>query len=177
MAADNQKQTKAERDLLDRVREQDIETAWDRLVQQLPQCGYGKSGICCKNCNMGPCIVNPFGAEPQCGVCGADAATITARNFLRMVAAGSSAHSDHGRAAAELMIEVAKGEAEDDSSVTLSVGTGGIDALFGGADALFDFSLLPDFDKVRKYFGLSAAYGTSRPDGFFFEIKILEPTP
>ena len=40
---------------------------------------------------------------------------------------------------------------------------------------LFDFSLLPEFDAVKKYFGLSAFYGISRPDGFFFEFKYLNP--
>lgn len=40
----------------------------------------------------------------------------------------------------------------------------------GGGD-LFDFSLLPEFNVVRKYFGLSAFYGISRPDGFYFEFK------
>jgi hypothetical protein len=39
----------------------------------------------------------------------------------------------------------------------------------------FDLSLLPEFDAVRKYFGVSAFYGISRPDGFFFEIKYLNP--
>jgi hypothetical protein len=40
---------------------------------------------------------------------------------------------------------------------------------------VFDFSLLPEFDAVRKYFGLSASYGISRTDGFFFEFKYLNP--
>lgn len=40
---------------------------------------------------------------------------------------------------------------------------------------LFDFSLLPEFDAVRKYFGLSAFYGISRADGFFFELKYINP--
>lgn len=39
----------------------------------------------------------------------------------------------------------------------------------------FDFTLLPEFDTVRKYFGLSTFYGLSRPDGFFFEFKYLNP--
>ena len=42
------------------------------------------------------------------------------------------------------------------------------------ADQL-DFSLLPDFDAVRKYFGLSASYGIARQDGFFFEFKYINP--
>ncbi len=40
---------------------------------------------------------------------------------------------------------------------------------------MFDFSLLPEFDIVKKYFGLSAFYGLSKPDGFFFELKYLNP--
>jgi hypothetical protein len=40
---------------------------------------------------------------------------------------------------------------------------------------LCNFSLLPEFDAVRKYFGLSAFYGISRPDGFFLEFKYLDP--
>jgi len=46
---------------------------------------------------MGPCRINPYGEEPTLGVCGADADTIVARNLVRMIAAGASAHSDHGR--------------------------------------------------------------------------------
>ena len=75
-----------------------LETAWDRYEAQLPQCGFGKSGLCCRHCNMGPCNIDPFGGEPKAGVCGADADTIVARGFLRTIAAGTSAHSDHGRA-------------------------------------------------------------------------------
>lgn len=40
---------------------------------------------------------------------------------------------------------------------------------------LFNFALLPEFDVVRKYFGLSVLHGVSRADGFFFEINYLNP--
>lgn len=40
---------------------------------------------------------------------------------------------------------------------------------------LFDFGLLPEFDVVKKYFGLSTLYGISKSDGFFFEFKCLNP--
>jgi hypothetical protein len=39
---------------------------------------------------------------------------------------------------------------------------------------LLNAALLPEFDVVRKYFGVSACYGVSRPDGFFFEFKYLD---
>ena len=87
------------------------QNAWDRLEAQLPQCGFGKLGLCCRICTMGPCRIDPFGEGPQLGVCGADADTIVARNFLRAVAAGCSAHSDHGRGVAEVFLAAAKGEA------------------------------------------------------------------
>ena len=41
---------------------------------------------------------------------------------------------------------------------------------------LVNFDLLPQFDAVRKYFGLSAFYGISTPEGFFFEFKDINPT-
>ncbi len=47
--------------------------------------------------------------------------------------------------------------------------------IFSRDDDLFDPSLLPEFDVVRKYFGLSAFYGIIQPDGFFFEFKYLNP--
>jgi carbon-monoxide dehydrogenase catalytic subunit len=89
-----------------------FESSWDRLDAQQPQCGFGDSGLCCRHCNMGPCNVNPFGGKPDRGVCGVNADTIAARHFGRMVAAGTSAHSDHGRAVAETFMAAAKGEAE-----------------------------------------------------------------
>ncbi len=91
--------------------EKNFELVWDRLEKQLPQCKFGQLGLCCRICAMGPCRINPTGNKPQRGVCGADADTITARNFLRMVAAGASAHSDHGRSVAEALIKVAKNQA------------------------------------------------------------------
>src|SRR5512133_566004 len=84
-------------------------TVWSRLAEQQPQCSYGQLGTCCRVCAMGPCRIDPFGHGPQRGVCGADADTIVARNLARMVAVGSSAHSDHGRKAALLLGEVAAG--------------------------------------------------------------------
>ncbi len=92
-------------------REKGVDFIWERLEAQKPQCGFGILGLCCRNCFMGPCRVDPFGEGPQVGICGADRDTITARNFLRIVAAGASAHSDHGRAVAEALIKVGRGEA------------------------------------------------------------------
>ncbi len=99
--------------MIRRMAEANQETAWDRLEAQLPQCGFGRLGVCCRICAMGPCRIDPFGEGPQLGVCGADADTIVARNYLRIVAAGVSAHSDHGRTVAEVFIAAARGEAPD----------------------------------------------------------------
>ena len=43
-------------------------------------------------------------------MCGATQETIAARNFARMVAAGSAAHSDHGRGVAEVFLLAAQGK-------------------------------------------------------------------
>jgi len=87
-----------------------IETVWDRLESQQPQCGFGLLGICCRNCNMGPCRIDPFGEGPTLGVCGANSDTIVARNLLRMIAAGAAAHSDHGRDIAHTLLLTAEGK-------------------------------------------------------------------
>ena len=97
--------------MLKKMERDQIETVWDRYQAQLPQCGYCEMGLSCRNCVMGPCRVDPFGEGPQQGVCGADADIIVARNLGRMIAAGASAHSDHGRDLVEVLSEVAAGRA------------------------------------------------------------------
>jgi len=96
--------------MLEIAAKEHIETAWDRLDKQQPQCGFGLLGVCCRNCNMGPCRIDPFGEGPTKGVCGATADTIVARNLLRMIAAGAAAHSDHGRDIAHTLLLTAEGK-------------------------------------------------------------------
>ena len=71
-----------------------IEMIFDRFDSQKPHCTFGIAGICCKNCNMGPCRITK--KSPK-GACGADADLIVARNLLRWVAAGAAAHGARGR--------------------------------------------------------------------------------
>ncbi|MCD6488187.1 MAG: anaerobic carbon-monoxide dehydrogenase catalytic subunit [Desulfurococcales archaeon] len=97
-------------ELLDKAEEEGIKTAWHRYLEQQPQCGFGLLGICCRNCNMGPCRIDPTGYGPTRGVCGATADTIVARNLLRMIAAGAAAHSDHARDIVKVVRLVAEGK-------------------------------------------------------------------
>ncbi|HZL06222.1 MAG TPA: anaerobic carbon-monoxide dehydrogenase catalytic subunit [Coriobacteriia bacterium] len=96
--------------MIDVARKEGIETVWDRLAAQQPQCGYCVLGLSCRNCAMGPCRIDPFGEGPQKGVCGADADVVVARNLGRTIAAGSSSHSDHGRDILEVFAAMARGE-------------------------------------------------------------------
>src|SRR5512136_3369621 len=98
----------AAQEMLIRADELGIGTAFSRADDMAP-CNIGSAGMCCKMCGMGPCRLTKDG---QTGVCGATIDTIQARNFIRMVAAGSAAHSDHGRDMAFLLKAVANGEAE-----------------------------------------------------------------
>ncbi|CAN2039451.1 Carbon monoxide dehydrogenase 1 [Candidatus Magnetomoraceae bacterium gMMP-15] len=92
--------------------EEGIETAWERLEDQQPQCGFGQIGVCCNRCTMGPCRIDPFENGPKRGVCGADADLIVARNFLDDLSAGAAAHSDHGREVVETLLKTATGKAQ-----------------------------------------------------------------
>jgi carbon-monoxide dehydrogenase catalytic subunit len=98
--------------MIDRGRELEVDTVFDRAESMKP-CPIGADGSCCKNCSMGPCRVplpKKEGEPQKVGVCGATAETIAARNFIRMVAGGAAAHSDHGRGVAEVFLAAARGE-------------------------------------------------------------------
>jgi len=88
------------------------ELAWDRYEALQPQCDFGELGLCCKNCVLGPCRIDPFGEGAKCGVCGADANVIAARNLIRHMAAGAAAHSDHGRDITHTVMLAAQGKAQ-----------------------------------------------------------------
>jgi anaerobic carbon-monoxide dehydrogenase catalytic subunit len=87
-----------------------VKTAYDRVkARGMSSCLFGSGGTCCRNCNMGPCQIID-GVEELIGICGATADTVAARNFARMIAAGSAAHTDHAREMVRGFIETAKGE-------------------------------------------------------------------
>ncbi|VVB67271.1 Hydroxylamine reductase [uncultured archaeon] len=101
----------ASQEMLALCRRAGLETAWDRFDKQQPQCSFGELGLCCRNCNMGPCRIDPFGEGATRGVCGATADIIVARNLLRAIAAGAAAHSDHARDVAHTFLLVSEGKA------------------------------------------------------------------
>ncbi len=84
-----------------------VDTVFSRADTQRSVCTFGKNGVCCRLCYMGPCRITP--KAPR-GVCGADADTIVARNYVREVASGTAAHSDHGRHLVLLLKKVAEGK-------------------------------------------------------------------
>ncbi|MBA4387246.1 MAG: carbon-monoxide dehydrogenase catalytic subunit [Verrucomicrobia bacterium] len=89
-----------------------IETAFDRHQQQGRRCPFGEQGLCCKVCDMGPCRISSKDTGAKRGVCGADGATIAARQLIRQVAAGVAAHSDHGHDIVKTLLHAAQGKAQ-----------------------------------------------------------------
>jgi len=98
----------AAQQMLIRAEELGIGTAFTRADNMVP-CNIGGAGMCCKQCGMGPCRLTKSG---EVGVCGATMDTIQARNLTRAIAAGSAAHSDHGRDMAFLLKATANKESE-----------------------------------------------------------------
>lgn len=102
----------ASQQMIKRAQELGIDTCFDRAVTMKP-CNIGTQGTCCKVCSMGPCRL-PLpkggieGKDERKGICGATANTIAARNFIRMIAGGAAAHSDHGRSVAEVFLSAAR---------------------------------------------------------------------
>ncbi len=98
----------AAQQMLVRADELGIGTAFSRADAMSP-CNIGDSGMCCKNCGMGPCRLTKVG---DVGICGATLDTIQARNLTRAIAAGAAAHSDHGRGMAMTLKATANRKAE-----------------------------------------------------------------
>ncbi|MDP2730774.1 MAG: anaerobic carbon-monoxide dehydrogenase catalytic subunit [Dehalococcoidales bacterium] len=93
-------------------------TAFQR-AETTRACPIGEEGSCCNICAMGPCRVMVARGKQETaeerrrrvGVCGATPETISARMFVRKIAAGTASHGDHGRVMAKFFLAVAKGEA------------------------------------------------------------------
>ncbi|RJP21556.1 MAG: anaerobic carbon-monoxide dehydrogenase catalytic subunit [Candidatus Abyssobacteria bacterium SURF_5] len=103
---------KATLQMIEKAKCENICTAFDRSDQQDPRCGFGELGVCCQQCYMGPCRVDPFGKGAQLGACGIDADGIVARNIARATAVGASAHSDHGRDVSHNLLMTAEGKVQ-----------------------------------------------------------------
>jgi carbon-monoxide dehydrogenase catalytic subunit len=98
--------------MLEKAQKDGVSTAFDRAAEMKP-CPIGAKSACCKHCAMGPCRLNskdPYGAV---GVCGATVDTIQSRNFSRMVACGTAAHSSHARVMLNLFKDVVNGKVKD----------------------------------------------------------------
>jgi anaerobic carbon-monoxide dehydrogenase catalytic subunit len=103
--------------MLFKAQKDGVETIFDRADSMKP-CNIGIQGTCCKMCAQGPCRLpltkkDLEGKDSRMGLCGATPETIAARNFVRMIAAGAAAHSDHGRGVAEVFLSAARKESED----------------------------------------------------------------
>lgn len=93
------------------------EMSHHRVEGQAVKCGFGVQGVCCRLCANGPCRVSPMGER---GVCGADADTIVARNFLRAIACGSGCYTHVLENTVRRLAEVAKNKAPIKSEAALN---------------------------------------------------------
>ena len=59
---------------------------------------------------------------------------------------------------------------------SMAINAGPIPLTPVGFAQLIDPALLPEFEEVAKYYGLTTFYGLDRPDGFFFEFNYLNPS-
>ena len=162
--------------MIARAQELEIETVFDR-AQNMKPCNIGAQGTCCKNCGMGPCRL-PLpksgiqGEDDRKGLCGASANTIAARNFIRMIAGGASAHSDHGRCVAEVFMSAARKQTEDyrikDTTKLLSIAP-----YFGVATTVEEDGEVRDrsIDEIALEVGEKALNEWGKPEGELLYAK------
>ncbi len=105
---------KATEKMISIAKENLIDTAFDRLDLQMPQCGFGELDLCCRDCNMGTCRIDPFeelpGKGPKRGVCGLTDEMMSARNFLKLVVRGTSAHATAAKNISAVLQGVSEGK-------------------------------------------------------------------
>ena len=99
--------------MLKMVEESKIESVFDRVVAQQPQCTFGYNGICCKICIAGPCRIKKEEGPGSRGICGASAYTIVSRNLVRYIAGGAASHSEHARHILHTAHALVEGKAPD----------------------------------------------------------------
>jgi len=99
--------------MLEMIKDRKIETVYDRVVAQQPQCTFGYNGICCRICIAGPCRVKKEEGPSSRGICGATAYTIVSRNLVRMIAGGAASHSEHARHVLHTAHSLVEGHAPD----------------------------------------------------------------
>jgi carbon-monoxide dehydrogenase catalytic subunit len=92
----------AMREMYQVVHNADMTNVFDRFTQQQPiQCKFCVEGLSCQLCANGPCRISP--KVPR-GVCGVDAHTMVARNFMyRHVTIGTAANIFHAHQAARTL--------------------------------------------------------------------------
>lgn len=92
----------AMREMYQVVHSADMTNVFDRFSQQQPiQCKFCIEGLSCQLCANGPCRIN---SKVPRGVCGVDAHTMVARNFMyRHVTIGTSANIFHAHQAARTL--------------------------------------------------------------------------
>jgi len=159
-----------------RAQDLGIETVFDRAENMKP-CNIGVQGTCCKNCGMGPCRLplpkSGIGEEDdRKGLCGASANTIAARNFIRMIAGGAAAHSDHGRGVAEIFMSAARKETDayriKDKNKLLSI------APYFNVDTTVEVDgekLDRDIDEIALEVGEKALHEWGKPEGELMYLK------
>ena len=92
----------AMREMYQVVHDADMTNVFDRFSQQQPtQCKFCIEGLSCQLCANGPCRIS---SKAPRGVCGVDAHTMVARNFVyRHVTIGTSANIFHAHQAARTL--------------------------------------------------------------------------
>ena len=131
-----------------------METSFHRVESQEIKCGFGLQGVCCRLCANGPCRITP---DSPRGICGANADTIVARNFLRAVSAGSGCYVHIVENTARNLKDIALAKGKLKGQKTLDrlcdmLGINGVDEYDKAvkiADAVLTDLYKPDFEKME----------------------------
>lgn len=75
----------AARPYLLKAKKEGITLSWNRFESMLPQDGFGRLGLACFDCLLGPCRINPFSRMEERTICGLDREELVLKGLYRFL--------------------------------------------------------------------------------------------
>ncbi|MCI8649403.1 MAG: hypothetical protein HFG20_04735 [Anaerotruncus sp.] len=117
----------AARKYLTFAREHGIGLSWNYYERMLPQDGFGRMGLTCSTCAMGPCRLNPFARTEEKTVCGFTTADLVYHRLMDWMEKPSYYTENHIESLLNAAREACAEKHKEGWDGTTSVGMGVLD--------------------------------------------------
>ncbi len=117
----------AARKYLTFARQQGIDLSWNHYERMLPQDGFGRLGLTCSACALGPCRLNPFSDQEEYTVCGLSSADLVYHRLMDWMEKPSYYTENHMESLLKAAEEICQERRKCGTNGMTSVGMGVLD--------------------------------------------------